>query len=394
MIDSIIKFLLFFFVRLFPKKKNLIVFGDRAGLRYADNSRHLYQYLIIKEPKFECIWISKDKKIIDELNKNKFKTYYSYSLKGIYFCLRANWHVYNFVENDILSNITLYSNCILLWHGVLPKKVNEIKYTYNWVNHFIFSKINKYFVYPNSELSRNLIDRFPENKYKLLISNLPRNLILEKKYNNFETSIEKNLINNLKKNNKIVFGYFPTWRQDGLEIFRDVQDFQKLDSLDETLKKQNSIVLLKKHMNSEKKDRDRRYNPEIEKITDYLLKKESFLFVDYSVDLNTILKSCDVLITDYSGVVFDFLYLKKPIIFYAPDYEDFKKNNGFEINVIEKQIGYIANNINELNELIKKIKLKENINDQIDVNCNKLKNEIFPETNNGIENIIKILRNN
>ena len=241
-------------------------------------------------------------------------------------------------------------------------------------------------------MSRNLIDRFPENKYKLLISNLPRNLILEKKYNNFETSIEENLINNLKKTNKLVFGYFPTWRQDGLEIFRDVQDFQKLDALDETLKKQNSIVLLKKHMNSEKKDRDRRYNPEIEKITDYLSKKETFLFVEYSVDLNTVLKSCDVLITDYSGVVFDFLYLKKPIIFYVPDYEDFKKNNGFEIDVIEKQIGYKANNINELNELIKKIKLQENINDEIEVNCNKLKNEIFPETNNGIENIINILK--
>ena len=45
MISGIVKVLFFFLIKILPKKKNLLVFGDRAGLRFADNSRHLFLYL-------------------------------------------------------------------------------------------------------------------------------------------------------------------------------------------------------------------------------------------------------------------------------------------------------------------------------------------------------------
>ena len=151
MISGIVKVLFFFLIKILPKKKNLLVFGDRAGLRFADNSRHLFLYLNKYKNKYRCIWITKDRKIIEFLNKNNFEAYKHNSLKGIYFCLVANWHLYNFVEDDISSKITLYSKSILLWHGVLPKKVNEIKHRENFINNFIFKKIEKYFVYHNKE---------------------------------------------------------------------------------------------------------------------------------------------------------------------------------------------------------------------------------------------------
>ena len=72
--------------------------------------------------------------------------------------------------------------------------------------------------------------------------------------------------------------------------------------MDKILKKTNSIILLKKHMNSEKTDGDRRYNPEIEKIIKKLDTYKSFIFADYDIDLNSILNKCDYLISDYSGL--------------------------------------------------------------------------------------------
>lgn len=39
--------------------------------------------------------------------------------------------------------------------------------------------------------------------------------------------------------------------------------------------------------------------------------------------------AADVLITDYSSIVFDFLFLKRPVILYAPDYEEFGRQRGF-----------------------------------------------------------------
>ena len=121
MIKDIIKLILFFFLRSIPKK-NIIVFGDRAGKRFADNSRHLFLYLSKNYNKFTYVWISKDKEIIDYIKNKNMLAFHSYSIKGIYYCLRAKWHVFNFVENDIHETITYYSDCILLWHGVLPKK--------------------------------------------------------------------------------------------------------------------------------------------------------------------------------------------------------------------------------------------------------------------------------
>ena len=392
MIKEFLKLALFFIIRIIPKKKNLLVFGDRAGLRFADNSRHLFIYINEYHKEFRPIWITKRKRIYNFLRRQGYEVYYSNSLKGIYFCLVANWHLYNFVENDINENITKFSKCILLWHGVLPKKVKKIEHKDNFINNYIFKRLIKFFVYPSERLALGLLKRFPKFKYELLISNLPRNAVLENNTINFHTDNEKELVNKIDLSKKKIYGYFPTWREDGIEIFRDVKNLKKLDELDNILKKTNSIILLKKHMNSEKKDGDRRYNPEIEKKIEKLNTYKSFIFADYDTDLNSILNKCDYLISDYSGVIFDFLYLNKPIILYVPDYEDFLVNNGFELNPVESKISKVASNIDELIELIGKNEIKNNVDDEINENKLILREEIFSNKNNGISNILSILK--
>lgn len=44
------------------------------------------------------------------------------------------------------------------------------------------------------------------------------------------------------------------------------------------------------------------------------------------------LASCDMLITDYSSVMFDFSAMHKPILLYTPDEEQYKKTRGFSID--------------------------------------------------------------
>ena len=387
MLENIVKLILFFFLKIIPKSKNILVFGDRGGIRFADNSRYLFLYLNKNHSEFRCIWITKNPEIVSLLKNLNYEVYLSNSIKGIYYCLIAKWHLFNFIEDDIHKVITTFSNSILLWHGVLPKKLNSIIHKPNTVNNFIYKRIKKYFVYPNEKLAKNIIDRFPKYKYDLLKSNLPRNLHLNENKETFLTINEDKINKEIIFSKKKIYGYFPTWREDGLEVFRDIENLEKLNDLNDALKKSNSIILLKKHMNSEKKDGDRRYNPEIEKMILKLQDLESFMFADYDTDLNSILIKCDYLITDYSGVVFDFLYLKRPIILYVPDYEEFLTKNGFSLNIVEKKISKIANNIDDLINLIE-TNANNNIEKEIMNNMSIIKKEVFPKINKGIENII------
>lgn len=50
-----------------------------------------------------------------------------------------------------------------------------------------------------------------------------------------------------------------------------------------------------------------------------------------SFDTNELLSVVDLLITDYSSIFFDFLVTDNPIIFYSPDYEEYKNDRGFYI---------------------------------------------------------------
>ena len=177
MLQEILKLILFIIFKLIPKNDKVLVFGDRAGIRYADNSRYLFVYLNKHYKNLKCIWISNDNNIINYLKEKKYISYHAKSLKGIFYCLIAKYHIFNFVEKDINKIISTYSNSILLWHGVLPKKLNNIKISTKPITKFINNNLNKYFIYTNELLSKNIYDRFPKGKYKLIISNLPRNII-------------------------------------------------------------------------------------------------------------------------------------------------------------------------------------------------------------------------
>lgn len=46
-------------------------------------------------------------------------------------------------------------------------------------------------------------------------------------------------------------------------------------------------------------------------------------------DINELMLASDVLITDYSSAIFEFALLGRPMLFFAPDYEDYEAERGF-----------------------------------------------------------------
>ena len=50
-----------------------------------------------------------------------------------------------------------------------------------------------------------------------------------------------------------------------------------------------------------------------------------------NIPTEELLPIIDILITDYSSVIFDYILLSKPLILFVPDYEEYKQKRGFYI---------------------------------------------------------------
>ena len=81
---------------------------------------------------------------------------------------------------------------------------------------------------------------------------------------------------------------------------------------------------------------------------------------------------CDLLISDYSGAIIDYLIMQKPIILYTPDFKSFKKDPGLffdynKFNFCHKTTKYdqlvklIKNIFQTIKNLVKNIRIKEKI---------------------------------
>lgn len=77
--------------------------------------------------------------------------------------------------------------------------------------------------------------------------------------------------------------------------------------------------------------------------------------MSFEKDLNALLMACDLLITDYSSVIFEYCLRKKPMIFFAYDYQDFSnQGRGFYYDYETFVPGPVAYTVEELTELIMK----------------------------------------
>ncbi len=316
---------------LIPRSKKRIVIGSRDGKRFADNSRYFFYYLN-KKKYLDVTWVTKSKKIQKYLEKKNFKVLKADSLTGLYYGFRAKYHIFDYSEYDTSEFSSIRAHKINLGHGVYLKKIKKRVNRPNFFHHIYNFLVNKknYHIYPNKKYAKHILNYFPKKKYNLLVSNFPRNIFFHNKdyiKHGYVTSLEKKIIKkiNLIKGKKI--GYFPTWRKNSQDLFLDLKNYSKLKILNKLLKKNKSYLIIKHHSNHFKEDLKAENKQEI--LIDNTIKKLSNIInLGYEIDLNTIMCHCDLLISDYSGAVIDYLITEKPIILYTPDIKKFNKDPG------------------------------------------------------------------
>lgn len=73
--------------------------------------------------------------------------------------------------------------------------------------------------------------------------------------------------------------------------------------------------------------------------------------VDSSIDVNELLGCVDILVSDYSSIVFDYIKTKKPIISYVYDFDDYSQERGLYVTE-DELVGLVVRDIGSLKNSI------------------------------------------
>ena len=314
-------FLPFWYVQLLiPKNKSIWVFGAWYGERFSDNSMYLYKKIQDFCPEVRGIWITSNKEILVSNRKQGYETYMKWSLKGIWFCVKAKYIFVTSRKQDVNEFFINGAVIVNLWHGSPLKKIGADD-KYSKVNSFFYSKIvknifpisyefNYDFVTSNAAIfSDKMATSFKLNRSQVLETGCPRNDVF---FSVTKDSYNAQLIEKFP-NSTIVY-YLPTFRNSAIPKNIFTQEDYDEDELETFLQKENMVLVNKGHFVESKKgviisSQDSRI----------IHLKDS----DITSDINFMLKDADALITDYSSAFFDFLLTERPIIFAAFDLEEY-----------------------------------------------------------------------
>lgn len=75
------------------------------------------------------------------------------------------------------------------------------------------------------------------------------------------------------------------------------------------------------------------FHPNVQHFNTKYTHSEGTINADNYEDLQELLLISDILITDYSSVMFEFSFMKKPVFLFTPDLETYKKDRNFTFNL-------------------------------------------------------------
>lgn len=329
---------------LVPKKRGLVVLTSSDGLKFKDNPKYLYLYLLNNNIFTPC-WSAAGRTLYKELKEKGMPVSYIYSIKHFLLALRAE-----FIVCDDTRNAALYDSLfwflgrfknILLWHGTGFKNIGLLDDKYIRRDNFLrsiltfFIQKNRYKRYhlitAGSEIDRERkVECFKNSN--VYITGSPRNDLFFAGGNR-GNDLKKS--HGIEKYNKIIL-YAPTYRENNLfSLFTDA--FWK--SLQNLFEDRNYVFLIKKHS----------YDKSLK-----VPRFDNIMDITFDVrDVQEILFSADILISDYSSIVTDFALTGKPVIFYTCDFEEYTENcRGFYFDLEEVLPGPFAENENILLEYI------------------------------------------
>ncbi len=329
------------------------VFGEWGGYIRGDNSACLANYAAERDPGLNLYWISrKDNKLNLNILDSRIKVleYGSIEAENILKKAGAIFFSVSFLDvSPCPYNFYGKAVSVNLRHDS-PFKNGRSR---NFIYKFYVGIVNKiirarYLLSISDEFTKLRISEFEPGK--VINAGFPRDeLLYSEKY---LQEAKKNLTEKIHRDyNTKIIAYMPTWRYNGDEI----PELKKVFSPDfiDWLEKNNIVVIHKSHFVTECSNLEKDRSAKSSQIAQNIIKMND-------ISASELLAASDILITDYSSCVWDYLILDRPVIHFAYDYEIFKTTgmggsficDFSEIAFEEMNCGSIVSNSEDLQKAI------------------------------------------
>lgn len=282
-------------------KPHIVFLGFDYG--YRGNSKYLFEYLIKQHPKYTVYFIT------DQEKGDHFVSPSHSDTKQI--IEEANVVI---LESYLPDHFKPNGTIIQLWHGTPLKRLfldsKEPKQNIDIYNYRArkYNKLIKqdYFITDVDSINGVFKSAFPLEETKIVACGYPRNqYLLEQHSNSNEINKIKQQLNLNTEKETIL--YTPTWRDNQEEEFL-------LEFTDEMKAKYNIIY---------------KYHEE-----DHANKQHNYIDTT-QFETQQLLLVSDIVISDYSSIVFDALTIDKKVYLYTPDFNNYDYNRGLYKEVYE-----------------------------------------------------------
>ncbi|MBR6838261.1 MAG: CDP-glycerol glycerophosphotransferase family protein [Alphaproteobacteria bacterium] len=360
---------------LFPVKKNKVIFNNINGLGYACNPKYIAEEML-KDGDFQLFWV---------VDKNKTIDYKSFPEQIKLVKLGSYSFIYHlFTSQFIISNVRfdiwnwykkrkeqLY---IQTWHGGLGLKKVEADLTNLpdfYINAAKLDAANTDFMMADSEFQKKQIfERAFWYDGPVCEFGLPRHDIFFQDNSNIKNKVCDTL--HIDKNIKICM-YAPTFRNSySLDVYK--LDYAALRHALINKFGDEWIILSRLH-------------PNLAHMKNVLPDLPYVYDASKYPDMQELLAASDVVISDYSSCLLDFMITKRPGFIFATDIDAYIKERDFYISLYDFPFTIATNN----NELVSNIQSFDNDTYTQSVNS-FLKDKGLYDDGHASEKVVNLLR--
>ncbi|MDR7000611.1 CDP-glycerol glycerophosphotransferase family protein [Neobacillus niacini] len=297
----------------FPIKKNKIFLYSYYGSQYGCNPKYITEYILrnYSNNMFDIVWAFNTMQNKEQLNG--FRKVKTMSLRYFYELCTSKVVITNFRTTDLYIK-RKHQYYIQTWHSSLRlKKIEQDALNSLPTEYISMAKKDSLkcdLLLSGCEFSTRIFERAFWYKGKIFEHGTPRNDVLFSRNSYLREKVFSEL--KIKSNKKIVL-YAPTFRKDNRLDVYNLNYSEALEKLKSKFKGE-WIFLVRLHPHLLSKSYELVMGDDVIDVTAY-------------DDIQELLSITDVLITDYSSLMFDFLITKRPCFLYIPDIKEYEKND-------------------------------------------------------------------